>query len=67
MTSASIKHTHGLTILSNKHKAIRKIRDNANIPEIHGDKVWYSSYLIMDYLLDNPIPLKRKVMEICCG
>jgi predicted nicotinamide N-methyase len=67
MTSASIKHTHGLTILSNKHKAIRKIRDNANIPEIHGDKVWYSSYLIMDYLLDNPIPLKSKVMEIGCG
>jgi predicted nicotinamide N-methyase len=67
MTSLALKSAYGLKILSNKHKAIRKIRDQANIPEIHGDKIWYSSYFIMDYLLKNPIAQKSKVIEIGCG
>lgn len=67
MRSSSIKTIHGIKILGNKNKAIRELRDNANIPEIHGDKVWDSSYLIMDYLLKNPIPKNSKVMEIGCG
>ena len=67
MFSSTIKKVHGLKIISNKHKAIREIRDQDNIPEIHGDKVWYSSYLIMDYLLKNPIARNTKVMEIGCG
>lgn len=36
-------------------------------PEIHGDKVWFSSYFIMDYLLENPPLKKSKMMEIGCG
>jgi len=67
MLSSTINKVHGLKIIGNKHKAIRKIRDRDNIPEIHGDKVWYSSYLIMDYLLKNPIARNSKVMEIGCG
>ena len=38
-----------------------------NAPEIHGDKVWFSSYFIMEYLEDNPLPKKAKVLEIGAG
>jgi hypothetical protein len=34
MTSLALKSAYGLKILSNKHKAIHKIREQANIPEI---------------------------------
>ncbi len=67
MSSSTIKKVHGLKILSNKHKAIREIRDQDNIPQIHGDKVWNSGYLIMDYLLKNPIARNTRVIEIGCG
>jgi predicted nicotinamide N-methyase len=67
MTSLALKSAYGLKILSNKHKAIHKIREQANIPEIYGDKIWCSSYFIMDHFLKNPITQKSKVIEIGCG
>jgi predicted nicotinamide N-methyase len=67
MSSLALKSAYGLKVLNKNHKAIRKLRDQANIPEIHGDKIWYSSYFIMDYLLKNPIAQKSKVIEIGCG
>lgn len=38
-----------------------------NAPEIHGDKVWASSYFIMDFLDDNPPAENASIMEIGCG
>jgi methylase of polypeptide subunit release factors len=67
MTSLALKSAYGLKILSNKHKPIDKILEQANIPEIYGDKIWCSSYFIMDHLLKNPITQKSKVIEIGCG
>ena len=67
MPSSKITKTRGLKILSQKHKRIKSLLKNGNNPEIHGDKVWYSSYFIMDYLLENPIAKKTRVMEIGCG
>ena len=43
------------------------IPEQADIPEIHGDKIWYYSYFIMDHLLKNLITQKSKVIEIGCG
>jgi predicted nicotinamide N-methyase len=67
MTLLALKSAYRLKILSNKYKAIRMIREQANIAEIHGDKIWYYSYFIMDHLLKNPITQKSKVIEIGCG
>src|SRR5690606_16896074 len=39
----------------------------ADAPEIHGDKVWFSSYFIMDFLDANPPKPKSRIMEIGCG
>ena len=38
-----------------------------NAPTIHGDKVWASSYFIMDFLDDNPPAENSSVLEVGCG
>lgn len=67
MSSYTSKTVRGLKILNKRHKAMRAIADQAYFPEIHGDKVWFSSYFIMDYLKEHPLPKNAKVMEIGCG
>jgi len=62
-----IKEVRGLKIYKKKHQAIKKLLKDTSTPEIHGDKVWFSSYLIHDYLLENPPKRKANIMEIGCG
>jgi predicted nicotinamide N-methyase len=62
-----IKEVRGLKLYKKKHKVIRKLLKDTSTPEIHGDKVWFSSYLIMDYLLENPPALKSRILEIGSG
>ena len=57
----------GLTIYGPRHPTIRKMMEKTEGPEIHGDKVWYSSYFIMDYLDNKPPAKGSRVMEIGCG
>lgn len=66
-TEQHIKEVRGLKIYKKKHKAIKKLLKDTSTPEIHGDKVWFSSYLIHDYLLKNPPKKKANIMEIGCG
>ncbi|MDC0598380.1 methyltransferase domain-containing protein [Gammaproteobacteria bacterium] len=68
MASNRISTIRGLKIYGEKHKAIKALLESEeDAPEIHGDKVWFSSYFIIDYLLENPPPKKPKIMEIGCG
>lgn len=63
-----INEVRGLKIYQKKHKVIRKLLKDDSAPEIHGDKVWFSSYLIMDYLKKNLPGKKRpRIMEVGCG
>lgn len=43
-------HTRGLTLLRSGHREIRKLKRANHVPTIHGNKVWNSSFLIMDQL-----------------
>lgn len=61
------KENYGVTFLSGEHKDIRRLKRESDQPSIHGNKFWGSSYLLMDYLLENPIALESKVLEIGCG
>jgi len=63
----NIKEVRGLKIYKKKHKIIKKLLKKTSVPEIHGDKVWFSSYLILDYLLENPPAKKANIMEIGSG
>ncbi len=62
-----IKKVRDLKILTKKHPAIQALMNEKNAPKIHGDKVWASSYFIMDFLDDNPPANNSSILEIGCG
>lgn len=59
--------TRGITILQSGHPEIRRLRRAAHIPSIHGNKVWSSSYVVMDYLRRHRPPAGSHHMDIGCG
>lgn len=65
--SATSRELFGLTLLNNRHKDIRALRREHGYPTHHGNKVWRSSLLLMDYLQEFPIPKKARVLEVGCG
>ncbi len=65
--STAIQNIRGLDIYPPKHPTIQKMLAKPDAPEIHGDKVWFSSYFIMDFLDANPPAPKTRIMEIGCG
>jgi predicted nicotinamide N-methyase len=62
-----IQTVRGVKIYPPQHKLVQKLLVDANAPEIHGDKVWFSSYFIMDFLEANPPEPKTRILEIGCG
>ena len=58
---------HGVTMLTSAHKDIRRIKRSDAQPSIHGNKLWKSSFLIIDYLKKNPPEHCRTVMDAGCG
>ena len=60
------RHAYGVTILKGSHRRVRDLKTDHE-PEIHGDKFWNTSFLLMDYLQHQGLPKKAKVMEVGCG
>ncbi len=67
MAGQEYNELNGLIVLKKNHEYLQHIRELLPDPEIHGYKVWGSSFLIMDYLKDNPPKDHAKVTEIGCG
>ena len=67
MSDHTSRQAFGLKILNARHKEIRRLKREGYIAEIHGNKFWNSSFLIMDYLRQHPIPSSKRVLEIGCG
>lgn len=67
MVSAHKTSAFGLSILKNAHPEMRKIRREHGSPNIHGNKFWKSSYLLMDYLREFPPKKGARVLEVGCG
>jgi predicted nicotinamide N-methyase len=61
------REAYGVKFLQSQHKDIRRLKRSSIKPSIHGNKFWGSSYLIMDYLQQNPLTENSKVMELGCG
>ncbi len=56
----------GVKRMTPRHPEIKKLKREYPT-SIHGDKFWSSSYLLMDYLIDNPPKKKTRILEIGCG
>ena len=65
-TKTTKRHAYGITVLKASHKKVRRLKKDYE-PEIHGNKFWTSSWLIMDYLEQQGLPCKARVLEAGCG
>ena len=67
MNPSTQRQAFGLKILNAKHHAVRKLKAEGHQAEIHGNKFWNSSFLIMDHLKRHPPKQGLRVLEIGCG
>ena len=58
---------HGVSMLTSGHPAIRAVKRTDDSPSIHGNKLWRSSFLLIDYLHKNPPEHCDTVMDAGCG
>lgn len=49
------------------HPAIRRVKRQGVQPSIHGDKLWKSSFLLIDYLNKHRPEHAAKVLDVGCG
>jgi predicted nicotinamide N-methyase len=63
----TMRRAFGLKILNANHKDIRRLKREGHQAELHGNKFWNSSFLIMDYLKKNPPKKNARILEIGCG
>jgi len=57
----------GLTILSPGHPEVRRLRQAAVQPTLHGHKIWPTSLVLLDYLHQRGLPPQTRVLELGCG
>src|SRR4029450_4492174 len=57
----------GLPILSPSHPEVRRLRQAAVQPTLHGHKVWPTSLVLLDYLHQRGLPPQTRVLELGCG
>jgi predicted nicotinamide N-methyase len=58
---------HGVKMLTASHPDIRRVKRGDAQPSIHGNKLWKSSFLLIDYLKKNPPEHVGSVMDAGCG
>ncbi|TVS16194.1 MAG: class I SAM-dependent methyltransferase [Gammaproteobacteria bacterium] len=67
MPVRNLRRVNGLTILEARDPRMRQLRRAGHVAEIHGNKVWNSSFLVMQHLKRHPLPKRTRVLEIGCG
>jgi predicted nicotinamide N-methyase len=59
-------NAYGIKVLLSPHPAIRRLKRYFK-PNNHGNRFWWSSWLLMDYFEKNGLKEGTRVMEIGCG
>ena len=57
----------GAVMPTGSHPAIRKVKRQGVTPSIHGNKLWKSSCLLIDYLQNNPPEHCQNILDVGCG
>jgi predicted nicotinamide N-methyase len=60
------RQAYGVQLLLSQHPEIRKLK-GFNAPSVHGNRLWKSTWLLIDYLHRRGLPEGVRVMEIGCG
>ncbi len=61
------RHAFGLTVFDTDHPEVRRLQQEAVQPSLHGQKVWRSSFVLMDYLQQRGVNTRARVLELGCG
>lgn len=64
---ADRRKAFGLEILKSSHPDIKRLKQQGYVAELHGNKFWNSSFLVMNYLKSNPLKKNIRILEIGCG
>jgi len=64
--SKKYRQAYGVRFLLSQHPEIRKLK-RFNAPSVHGNRLWKSTWLLMDYLHRRGLSEGVRVMEIGCG
>jgi predicted nicotinamide N-methyase len=67
MPARTQRRANGLTILSSSDPRMRALRRAGHVAEIHGNKAWNASFLLMEHLKRHPLPRSARVLELGCG
>lgn len=67
MTAKSLRRFRGALMPTASHPAIRSVKRRSAQPGIHGNKLWKSSCLVIDYLHRNPPRDIATVVDVGCG
>ena len=67
MSMTHVQTSHGIQILKQKHPIIRSLNKAGSTPELHGTRVWQSTFMLMEHLEKYPLDRNRRIMEIGCG
>ncbi|MFT5576844.1 MAG: putative nicotinamide N-methyase [Bermanella sp.] len=66
-SSMHSREAYGIISLTSRHPDLRRLKNEQSEPSLHGNKLWGSCYLLMEYLQENPLDAGCKVMDIGCG
>jgi len=58
--------SHGVTLLLSSHPHVRRLK-RLYQTSIHGNKLWSSSWVLMDFLGRQKIPPGLRIMDVGCG
>ncbi|MFH1574807.1 MAG: methyltransferase domain-containing protein [Acidobacteriota bacterium] len=56
----------GIRLLKSAHPDLRRLKA-AHKPSLQGHKAWNSTYLLLDFLQDQPLPQGLRVLDVGCG
>ena len=57
----------GVKALRSSHPGVRKLKRLQQGHSAHGNKVWRSSFVLIDYLSNREMPQNAKILDIGCG
>lgn len=58
---------HGVKALQTNHPLVKKIKRQQSGHTAHGNKIWRSNFVLMDYLSTYPPNQSAKILDIGCG
>ena len=65
--TGNARRFRGLTFPNSSHPAIRRLKRAGARPSIHGNKLWKSSSVLIDYLHQHRPEHCRRVIDVGCG